>query len=366
MLKITIVLKYMPILPTLFLCPWSWAQPVSDRLGIDVHEPQGAYLQAAFDDVDESGMGWVRIDLRWNVVQPQAGVFDWSRYDAIASAAAQRGLKVYASVDSTPAWATSGSEGIGVPSDPQTFYNFVHAAVTRYASTIQHWGMWNEPNLDGFWQGTRQQYIDVILKNGADAAHAANPNAKVGGPELAHLTSGDQDWYYWLQDSIDQASDKLDFVTHHIYGSNSTVNSRLEADTFFGSSPNLWGTVAPSVKEVLEETGWWGRPFWLSETGWQTDSVGLQGQANNYQRLLDDWMSGAANRDWVSKVMFYELGDISGPSLTWGIVDDNRQPKPAYDVIQNFVGVPEPAVGSIVFVAACFTARRGSAPPVNR
>jgi len=145
--------------------------------------------------------------------------------------------------------------------------------------------MWNEPNLSQFWSGSRTQYIDLILKNGADAVHAAAPEAKVCGPELAHLSSAS--WDGWLTDCINQAGSRLDVVTHHAYSSSgySGVTDRLE-------KPPVWPWDPPSVKQVLQNTGWFGRPFWLTETGWESAEVGEANQAAYHTGLLNDWFTG--------------------------------------------------------------------------
>src|SRR5690606_33697300 len=104
--------------------------------------------------------------------------------------------------------------------------------------------------------------------------HAAHPAAKVCAPEMAHLVSGDADWYRWLRESILQAGDKIDIVTHHVYDDDgpSDVVDKLARTTLFGNDPSRWSdTFAPSVREVLVSVGWLGSPFWLTEVGWASD-----------------------------------------------------------------------------------------------
>jgi hypothetical protein len=309
--------------------------------GINVHAPQGSDLAVQFDRVRAAGIGWVRIDFVWAWVEPVRGKYDWRIYDAIAAAARARGLQVFATLAYTPPWATDGPAVTGVPRNPADWSRFCSRAAKRYRRTIRYWGLWNEPNLPRFWSGTRQQYIDVILKTGADAIHAGNRSAKAGGPELAHLTAGDADWYDWLRASLLEAGDRLDFVTHHVYDSdgNRDVTSRLEANTTFGGRPSLWDVVAPSVKEVLESTGWLGRkPFWLTETGWESARATDDRQAQYYGGLLDDWFTGRKGRDWIAKVFFYELQDpLPADGFTWGVLHSDGSPKPAYDAYRGFV-----------------------------
>jgi len=305
--------------------------------GINVHAPQGPQLAFVLDRVQAAGIGWVRIDFLWSAVETSPGVFDWSVYDALTAAALARGINIYATLAYTPAWATHGPPTTGVPDDPATWSDFCARAAQRYASTIQYWGLWNEPNSSRFWSGSRQQFIDDILVPGADAIHGANAAAKVGGPELAHVASSQ--WYYWLRDILNQAGSHLDFVSHHVYDvdGNRAVTNRLNGSTPFGGDPGLWTIIEPSVKEVLQDAGWWGKPFWLTETGWQSGEVSEATQATYYAGLLSDWFTGQSGQGWVDQIFFYEVEDPPGAPTTWGILRADGSEKPAYGAYQNFI-----------------------------
>lgn len=317
------------------------AADVASPFGVNVHVPQGSEMNAAFDRLKAAGIGWVRIDFIWALAEPVRGRYDWRTYDALAAAANARGLKVFASVAYTPAWATDGPAITGVPRNPDDWRRFCFRASKRYRGKIQYWGLWNEPNLPRFWSGSRQQYIDVIVKTGADAIHSGNPAAKVGGPDLAHLTAGDADWYDWLRETLLEAGDRLDFITHHLYDGDGSrdVTKKLTDSTTFGSRPSLWDAVAPSVREVIKSTGWLRRkPFWLTETGWESARVSEPRQADYYGGLLGDWLTGQPDRDWVDKIFFYELKD--GPAetgLSWGLWRSDGSPKPAWDAYRRFI-----------------------------
>ena len=305
--------------------------------GINAHAPQGSGLPVLLDEVRACGIGWIRIDFVWAWAEPAQDTFSWAIYDQIAAAAAARGLHVFATISHTPAWATNGSEGTGVPRSAADYADICRRAATRYAGVIDHWGMWNEANLTQFWAGTRADYINLILIPGADAVHAGNPAAKVCGPELAHLSSAD--WDDWLADCIAQAGPRLDIVTHHAYADSfAGVTSKLE-------KPKFWPWDSPSVKQVLQAAGWLGKPLWLTETGWESADVGEAAQAAAYTGLLSDWFSGQPGRDWVDKVFFYELHDSQAFStISFGILgrDPAYPRKPAFSEYQAFTSVHPP------------------------
>ncbi|HTM22440.1 MAG TPA: hypothetical protein VL172_18090, partial [Kofleriaceae bacterium] len=152
-------------------------------VGTNVHLPPSDTLDLAV----ELGGGWVRVDFNWDIAQPTSGATDWALFDALVDAAEARGLKVYATIGYCPAWASaSGDRGGDGPTndvpDATAYKDFVQAAAERYGTRVAMWGTWNEPNLGDFFSGTRTQYIQDILVNGAHAVKAADPGASVCGP----------------------------------------------------------------------------------------------------------------------------------------------------------------------------------------
>ncbi len=327
-------------LPSLALATLIATRPAcADELspyGINVHAPAGAQLTAQLDRVERAGIGWIRIDFIWAAVQPQRGVYDWRLYDALVAAAEKRGLSILAIAGYTPQWATDGAEVNGVPRDVADWTSFCTKAAQRYRGRIAVWEVWNEPNLTKFWAGTRQQWWQQVLIPGADAIHAADPQAKVAGPALAHI--GSRDWHHWLLETLQTAGDRIDVVTHHLYDGDSygDVTTKLDGSTQFGSHPNLWNLVAPSVREVLKEAGARDKPFWLTETGWESAAAGEGEQADEYRGLLGHWLTGTAPRTWIQKVFFYELQDGTA-DFSWGVLRADGSPKPAYASFRSFI-----------------------------
>ena len=319
-----------------------WAAAEDNPYGMDIHSPSGAQLTLIMDRLQAAGIGWAHVAVIWPYVESTRGNLDWRGYDEIVAAAQARNIRILATILYTPPWATTGPTWTGIP-DTAAWMDFCSNAARRYQGAIDYWGVWNEPNSSEFWSGTRQQYIDLLLKPAADAIHAANPNAQVGGPALAHVTSAD--WFDWLDDVLLQAGDHLDFVTHHVYdtGGNRKVTSKLNDPTVFGNAPELWSVVPPSVREVLKHAGWFGKPFWLTETGWQSQPVGETLQATYYGGMLSDWFTNFHGQTWIDKIFFYEMVDFPPNGTTWGILHADGTPKPAYNVYRAFIAAAPPS-----------------------
>ena len=290
--------------------------------GTNLHGREYPFPTAVLDEVEACGIEWVRIDFDWSLIETSQDNFNWTKFDALVSATQSRGARIYGTLAYTPAWATSGTADKGVPDDSDDWYDFCYEAAARYAGLINHWGMWNEPESDNMWEGTRQEYIDDILINGADAVHDANPIAMACGPETGHSSTG----VTWLEDCVDQAFDVIDIVTQHMYDDDgySGVSDRLEDD----------------VQDALEDSNWFGNPFWLTETGRQSDSHGEAWHANDRLGLLNDWFtSGFNDRNWIDRVFFYEFYDRAAENATWGIigVSPNYTRKEAFSACQGFI-----------------------------
>ena len=216
------------------------AQHHDNPYGVNAHQASDEALQLVAD----AGIGWVRFDMNWFQMEPAQGQFDWAIPDRFMARADELGLGVFVTVAYTPAWAVGAPCDDGaednlehclnaVPADPNSWTDFVTAVVQRYGGTVKHWGMWNEPNLDHFFRGTRDEYVELILKPGYDAVHAACADCSVLGPELANLREVHWDseegedfgglgwafngWNHSLARILEDAGDHIDIITHHKY-----------------------------------------------------------------------------------------------------------------------------------------------------
>ncbi|RME02473.1 MAG: hypothetical protein D6812_06235 [Deltaproteobacteria bacterium] len=297
--------------------------------GINTHLPDDEVL----DKVQAAGIGSIRVDFNWFAIEPSRGVYEWGAYDRIVAAARARGLSIFATLAYTPGWANGGRPQSHPPDDVRDWTDFVATAVTRYRDEITFWGLWNEPNLDHFFEGTPQDYLDKILLPGAEAIRRANPSARVLGPELAHLNSLERNWALWM-DAIFQGGGKgaIDIVTHHIY--------RDDVEELFRNLEVGEG-IYPSVLQVLERNGVADKPFWLTETGWPTDDPEAgetpEQQAENYEAFLTEMLYDSRKLR-IDRVFFYEIIDDPTPEVPkWGILHADRTEKPAYGVYQRFI-----------------------------
>jgi hypothetical protein len=82
----------------------------------------------------------------------------------------------------------------------------------------------------------------------------------------------------------------------------------------------------------MERAGQGEKPFWLTEFGWRSTSLGEERQAGYLYSVLD----GATRRPWITKLFIYELRDT--PQLPgYGLLRLDGSPKESFPTVQGFI-----------------------------
>ena len=289
------------------------------KIGINCHIPKPEDL----DLIKDAQIGWIRVDLVWNVVEPKPKQYRWDMVDRLVKNAEERNIDILAILGYCPEWASKNGNIHDPPRSVEKWQEYVKTIVSRYKGRINYWTLWNEPNSKTFFRGTLDQFIEDIFLSGIQAVKEANPNAKIVGPDLAHLKGAQ--WDIWLEEILKRAGKEIDVISHHCYKSKPKKVKR-----------NLQGVVPPwdppAVRKILERTGCMGKPFWLTEVGFRSNKVGTLKQSE----YLINFLNMNEKMGWIDKVFIYELRD-SPLEPGFGIVNNDRTPKPAYFGIKEFI-----------------------------
>lgn len=304
----------------------AWVEPPTRAN--DINSPYGvvAFIPSPtrFDAMEDADIAWGRYDFSWRSVEATGkGVLNWGVQDYAVEEANSRGLHIYAGLGYTPTWASAAGNANSPPTNNQDWYDYVYTTVNRYKGSIKYWEMWNEPNLTQFWNGTRAQFIE-LFKVGADAAHAADPDCMVLGPEISSAGSRT----LWMTDLLQQAGNKIDIISFHQYDGGDYPAGRLaEIDSMYNTIVSL---------------GYGNKPIWVTESGFADDNLGELWQGN----YLTEMLAGMASRPWWKKFFWYQIWE--GPTDRSGLLHQDETPKLAWYAYRDYTSAhPAPETVSV-------------------
>ncbi|MEH6664349.1 MAG: beta-xylosidase [Brevundimonas sp.] len=153
-------------------------------------------------------------------------VYDFSRIDRLYDRLLEMGVRPFIELGFTPHdMRTSDQtifywEGNTSHPDPEKWEGlidaFVRHLIDRYgAEEVRTWyfEVWNEPNLDGFWENADQAaYFDLYART-AGTIKAIDPALRVGGPSTAGAA-----WVPAFLAYAEANGAPVDFITTHTYG----------------------------------------------------------------------------------------------------------------------------------------------------
>ncbi|MDR7267374.1 xylan 1,4-beta-xylosidase [Pelomonas saccharophila] len=253
----------------------------ADYPGTTYREDALAQLKTA---VDELGFRYLRFhaifhDVFKTVTRDASGqlVFDFSGIDKLYDAMLARRIKPFVELGFTPLalktsdlkifyWAgnTSHPEPTGWVSLIEAFTRHI---LQRYgAAEVHSWyfEVWNEPNLDGFWEKADQKaYFDLYTRT-AKAMKAIDAQLRVGGPSTAGAA--------WVPEFLAHAKatdTPVDFITTHTYGvDHGYLDEFGQEDRMLSPNPDAIVGDVKRVRQQIEASHLPGLPLFFTE--WST------------------------------------------------------------------------------------------------
>jgi len=301
-----------------------------NAVGVNTNIPSPEILEF----VKDLGAQWIRVDNNWyQHGNPCSDAIEFlPALDTAVNVAIQNGLYVYMTLAYTPVCGSTGGHDDrdfnDVPA-AHLYANYVRQSVRHYrALGVHHFGLWNEPNGSGFFEGTADQYVDHVLIPGFPAvaqgcADVERNDCWVLGPELAHVG----DYHQFLERVLHRmqtASLIFDIFTHHIY--QAVATPIYERDSFVNAlDDQRFSHTRPSFIDVLNKMGLAPdripvRQVWITETGYRTrpptDKAEMRRQADRYLEILNV----QAARPWYTNTLFYEIADQPAWVDGYGII----------------------------------------------
>jgi hypothetical protein len=237
-------------------------------------------------DVTQAGFNWMTQQVEWQSVETDVGVYDWTELDNIVGDGSQAGLNIMLSFAHAPAFYRTASSGL-MPSDPNTFGQFMGAVAARYAGRVQAYELWNEQNLDreaGTGNVDPSTYLP-LLEAGYTAIKAADPAALVllgaPSPTSANIPGVSIDDVSYLQQlyaiNNGEVSGYFDVLSAHPSGFSNPPD--CTPATPWCSLSGAWNTDdsffaftrVGQYRDVMVQYGDSAKQIWFTEFGYCSD-----------------------------------------------------------------------------------------------
>jgi xylan 1,4-beta-xylosidase len=272
-------------------------------------------------------------------------VYDWTKIDYLYDELLAIGVRPFVELGFTPDAMKSSEQTIffwkGNTShpDPEKWTRLVDAfarhLVERYGrDEVRRWffEVWNEPNLDDFWERADQIAYFELYARTARTLKALDSELKVGGPSTAGAA--------WVPEFLAYAALRqlpVDFVTTHSYGvDHGFFDEKGESDTKLSPSPEAIVGDVRRVREQIEASPMPGLPLHFTE--WSTSYTPRDSVHDSYHSaafILTKLNESVGLLQGMSYWTFSDLFEEPGPPTApfhggFGLLNPQGIRKPAY------------------------------------
>jgi xylan 1,4-beta-xylosidase len=182
-------------------------------------------------------------------------VYNWQYIDLLYDYMLSLDIKPFVELGFMPQSLASGQQtifwwkgNITPPSSYEQWEELIYELVLHFThrygvDEVKQWyfEVWNEPNLNGFWSGGKEEYFRLYSVT-AKAVKRVCPGYKVGGPATAGIG--------WITEFIDFCYNNkvpLDFISTHTYGVCVHLDEYGVEQLYLDKNP---GAVVDDVKTV--------------------------------------------------------------------------------------------------------------------
>jgi hypothetical protein len=278
----------------------------------------------------ELGVTSWRGSFGWDDYEPEPGRFDFEWLGRFVALADSSGISLRPYLGYTPEWAARPGSDDHVWNDPprrlENWSRFVEALAGALATqpAIRSYEIYNEENVPMWWDGTVEEYSDV-LRTGAEAVRSADPDAEV---LLGGLVWPDTEW---LEGTCAAGRGPFDVLPFHAYPETWTPASVIVE--------NYLGAAYREHFLAVADQRCGRKPIWINETGFATvPGKTERQQARWWVRAFATFL--AAPR--VEHLGIYEIKDQrkdtpvigDAPNYHLGLLREDRTPKLAFHTVK--------------------------------
>jgi polysaccharide biosynthesis protein PslG len=271
----------------------------------------------------------------WDDYEPEPGVYDLAWLERFVALAADSGIALRPYLGYTPEWAAAGGEDAAAWNDPPadlaawaSFVDTMAATVGRYDHVLS-WEIYNEENVEQWWDGTVAEY-NRVLRTAADRIRERDPDAVI---LMGGLVWPDEDWM--RASCVDYGNaDAFDVAAFHAYPETWTPES-IDVEEYLG--PQYRAAYLPAIRVACG-----GKRVWMNEIGFATTPGRTEAeQASWWVRAVATFLAEPG----VEHIGVYELNDLprhrdaigDEPNYHLGLVRTDGKPKLAFHTVEMLV-----------------------------
>ena len=252
----------------------------SDYPGTLIRDDSQAQLKTASDEL---GFRYIRFHAIFHDVLGTVKVVDgktvndWTKIDQLYDDLLARHIKPFVELGFTPEAMKTSDNSIfywkGNTSHPKPdmwkdlITAFVQHIEQRYGQDeVRSWffEVWNEPNLDGFWEKADQAAYFDLYDLTSNTIKSIDPALRVGGPSTAGAA-----WVPEFLAHVSKSGAKVDFITTHTYGVDyGYLDEEGKMDLQLSKNPDAITGDVRKVRAEIEASSFPGLPLYFSE--WST------------------------------------------------------------------------------------------------
>jgi hypothetical protein len=178
--------------------------------------------QRTYDHLAQLGVKWARAQTGWARTERTKGQYDFAWLDSVVDALRRIGVQPWFNLgygnrlytpeapdDSAVGWVPLNSAEA-----KQAWVNYSRRIADHFRDRVQHWEIWNEPNIRGFWKPKEPRAADYLelVKMTVPEIRCRVPDAVIIGGALAGMPRK------YLAECMDLGlGDHVDKISYHPY-----------------------------------------------------------------------------------------------------------------------------------------------------
>jgi len=220
----------------------------------------------------------------------------------------------------SPMTISGQKSNIDPPNDLKFWEELIYRLV-KYVNVecklgVKYWELWNEPNLNVFWTGSREQFLELYEVT-EKAVIRADPSVKFGG---AGYYGFPDDWIRAMAEQAKAKNLRMDFISWHLYN-----DLRAGVEKQVGRARALLNELGLKSELIVDE--------------WNFDAQLNPGNDDNNSAVIVADMICRMTDAGIDRAPFFEIKDGSNESRywgRWGLFTADHHPKASYYAFLGF------------------------------